>query len=100
MWAIACFNAGSAATLMTLRMCSMIRKDYVLPVITFRAAFYFTPRDLAHSDTYLGVASATAARYMRFCCNRAWYCTHSCSFPTFWFSRMARMSCSFSFKYF
>ena len=36
----------------------------------------------------------------RFCCKRAWYCAHSCSFPTFWFSKMARMSCSFSFKYF
>ena len=48
----------------------------------------------------MGVASAMAARYIRFCCKRAWYCAHSCSFPTFWFSKMARISCSFSFKYF
>ena len=47
-----------------------------------------------------GCASAIAARYIRFCCSLAWYWLHASSLPTFWFSRMARMSVWFSSRYF
>ena len=91
-----------------LRMSCAIRKHYVLgpgvyPDCISGPFIFMSPATIVHCYSpvaYLGFASAIAARYMRFCCNLAWYCAHSCSFPMFWFSRIAKISCSFSFKYF
>ena len=71
------------------------------PRVRFARAHHFGAAAAAAAAAFCdGCASAIAARYIKFCCNRVWYVAQSLSLPTFWFSKMARMRLWFSSRYF